>query len=98
MSRYIDADNIEFFECRIPTICQPNKDSEAIIITKSIGIFAKKEQIDQIPSADVEPVRHGHWNIYPESKSFECSICEICNDLPTLYCSNCGAKMDEKEE
>ena len=45
--------------------------------------------INQFPSADVAPVRHGHWiyhpdDLFPYESTQECS-----------YCPNCGAKMDE---
>ena len=53
--------------------------------------------IDEIPSADVAPVRHGHWN----TGYFHDRVCSRClhpdNDLSNYahsYCPNCGAKMD----
>lgn len=59
--------------------------------------------INQFPSADVAPVRHGHWiyhpdNLFPHESTQECSLCHE-EELITLhnenYCPNCGAKMDE---
>ena len=65
--------------------------------------------IKALPSADVQPVRHGKW-IDGKRMGYdgvfvwhrECSECgyerkddNIDND--TLYCPNCGAKMDEVE-
>lgn len=60
-----------------------------------------KNDIDNAPTVDAEPVRHGHWEktitwwIY-------CSVCgseppNECN-CPTPYCPNCGAKMDEVKD
>jgi len=47
-----------------------------------------------IPSADVQPVVHGHWMELPDGFC-RCSVCQkldtISNHLK--YCSNCGAKM-----
>ena len=65
--------------------------------------------IDEIPTADVAPVRHGRWVDKPLIKSFkhtnipvvECSacgidFCDIINNHYFMYkyCPNCGAKMD----
>ena len=55
------------------------------------------DRIIDIPSADVVPVRHGHWisiNSYPYE---ECSVCGETHDTVRCldnYCPNCGAKMD----
>lgn len=61
--------------------------------------------IDDIPTADVRPERHGKWikkrSIYAQTgKFFECSCCG--RQIETLsgelnYCPNCGAKMDGKD-
>ena len=64
--------------------------------------------IDYAPSADVEPVRHGHWVEHDEdtwSNEAECSECHKrigYSGLPDRflrefkYCHNCGAKMDKE--
>ena len=64
--------------------------------------------IDYAPSADVEPVRHGHWVEHDEdtwSNEAECSECHKRighSGLPDRflrefkYCHNCGAKMDKE--
>ena len=66
--------------------------------------------IDYAPSADVEPVRHGHWVEHDEdiwSNEAECSECHKrigYSGLPDRflgefkYCHNCGAKMNKKKE
>lgn len=62
--------------------------------------------VEAMQSADVEPVRHGHWQItdaYPHN--VYCSECHkryaqthwaVWEDgsLPREYCPNCGARMD----
>lgn len=69
--------------------------------------------LDDIPTIDAEPVRHGRWlgegdgyaDGYPVMDVWYCSECDHCIDdgtdnqehLPN-YCPNCGAKMDAKEE
>ena len=49
--------------------------------------------IDNLPAADVQPVKHGRW-MYP----FYCSECGFTpyysSDLTYNYCPNCGARMD----
>ena len=60
--------------------------------------------LSKIPSADVAPIRRGHWI---ESTTYLiCSACEtvfndeiawMCRDLTygyPMYCPYCGAKMD----
>ena len=64
--------------------------------------------LDEMPAADVEPVRHGHW--YNRGGRFRCSACDnkaLLKDIggtggwsheyeqqKSPYCPNCGAKMD----
>lgn len=57
--------------------------------------------IDYAPSADVEPVRHGYWQV----GYFRDRVCSCClhpdndlDDYPHPYCPNCGAKMDKKKK
>lgn len=69
------------------------------------------EIIEDVPAADVQPVRHGRWGhrwICSNMSGYEyaCS-CSVCGNptyrISTLeamppYCQNCGAKMDGGEE
>ena len=62
------------------------------------GLYEATELIDDLPAADVAPVRHGRW-IYDHWCEFKCSVCgEFSNSKPYRgkenYCPNCGAKMD----
>ena len=60
------------------------------------------DEIEKLPSADVAPVRHGHWvesfkvNAPPTLRSRW--ICSWCGNVQTYgatdYCPNCGARMD----
>ena len=69
-----------------------------------------EEVIDAVPTADVAPVKHGHW----ESNEYlagihmtRCSECktefyiqdleEISGDGFINFCPNCGARMDGSE-
>ena len=52
--------------------------------------------LDDVPVADVEPVRHGHW-IESVIGYVDCSECGAVSDWESPYCPRCGAKMDGKE-
>lgn len=59
------------------------------------------DTIDNFPTADVAPVRHGQW--VKEKKDvlihWHCSACRECYFLEepnAKYCPNCGARMDGK--
>lgn len=61
------------------------------------------EMIEELPAADVIPVRHGRW----ENGNPICPVCggdkfkdldaDIWCDWQPAFCPNCGAKMDLKE-
>ena len=61
--------------------------------------------IDEQPTVDAVPVRHGKWLpreegvLYPFWERYTCSECGKHSD-DTRYCPNCGARMDaeRKEE
>ena len=60
-------------------------------------------EIAKQPTADVAPVRHGHW-IY-ENFYTHCSVCgkmaiydKYGQEVESDYCPRCGAKMDGGEE
>ena len=81
---------------------------------RNAGLNRALQEIANMPSADVEPVRHGRWvdengdtvrmiDGVPE-KSCWCGYCGEWlagsdeNEIKGHYCPNCGAKMDEVEE
>lgn len=66
-----------------------------------LNLFEIREAIDNMKSADVEPVRHGRW-VHDMVGYVKCSL---CNDLEENgcaifynFCPNCGAKMDGGEK
>lgn len=71
------------------------------------GILAMAEKISQMPSADVEAVRHGRW-VKDAGGNWTCTSCgglaiphPILTDThqcTTPYCHHCGSKMDFKED
>lgn len=91
--RYIDAENIEY-----TSMCR----------ARGNGMYedceiAHKDQIDDIPTADVRENVKAHWiNMKPTGDSrFMCSRCKCKEKVPTImgepivwdYCPNCGADM-----
>ena len=84
MSRYIDADEFEdeLYEHEFSNWCDKDEVSELI---------------DNMPFADVEPVRHSTWKevLVGMDYEYECTRCKACVNQIYPYCPNCGAKMGE---
>ena len=67
------------------------------------GIETVLEYAENLPAADVAPVRHGRWKC-----NKPCPVCgvdrfdgldaDIWADWEPPYCPNCGVKMDEVSE
>ena len=68
-------------------------------------------EIEGLPAADVEPVRHGEWlrtdDDWNSLVTIQCSACggewcfEVDEDVQLLgynYCPGCGCKMDLEDE
>lgn len=60
-------------------------------------LYEIEEMIDEAPTIDAEPVKHGRW-IDNNNKTWSCSICQswIPDEQHSYarYCLHCGAKMD----
>ena len=72
-------------------------DADKIEYVRMFGqLFADKRDIDRIPTADVEPVRHGHWIWLENSSNVWIAKCSNCGLVEKYwkYCPRCGAKMD----
>ena len=95
--RYIDADKLkEFYE--------PYAERKL-----SVPVDVILLNIDDMPSADVQEIKHGRW-IKKYRGNFVCSVCGtwyrtiddygsiIDGEINDNYCETCGAKMDEVEE
>ena len=89
MSRYIDADKLDY------TVTMVGRDEYA-----GYRAVAFKSDIDYMPTADVVEVRHGEWK--QASEKYPRYVCTSCNHLFNNknynYCPNCGAKMDGKRK
>ena len=58
-----------------------------------------RQNIMDIPAADVAPMVHGQWETSSDRPdSLICSVCKCGFDMwkhdPHNYCPNCGSKMD----
>ena len=96
---YIEREAVLAYMSEVKAACISNFEDEAsAVIAGMIGEIKD----DEIPTADVAPVKHGHW---VKEKSdvlihWHCSVCENCYYLEepnANYCPNCGAKMDGGE-
>ena len=83
MKRYIEISELPNFEVK----CSDGKDY----------ILLPFKHLFDIPTADVEKVKHGKWtdNEIQGSMLSKCSLCGYpCGAYTLNYCPNCGAKMD----
>lgn len=84
MSRYVDVEPLD------------------VVGTKGVskdymeGMAYVLDLLDNLPIADVEPVRHGMWKavLAGMDEEYECTRCKECVEREYPYCPNCGAKMD----
>ena len=57
--------------------------------------------LDEAPTIDAEPVKHGEWVADPPLEPWHCSVCGFrAGDSMfglSKFCPNCGAKMDGGE-
>lgn len=91
MPRYIDADLI-----------LPEMESKFDMQELYLPVHFQEFIVDEIPTADVSPVRHGYW--VKEKRDvlihWHCSACKECYFLEepnAEFCPRCGAKMDGGE-
>ena len=61
-------------------------------------VLEPTQYIEQIPTADVEEVRHGQWEKH--GSKWQCTDCKVLMNLDgtpqensIYYCPNCGAYM-----
>lgn len=91
MSRYVDVEPLDVVGTK--GVSKDYADGMAYVL----------DLLDNLPTIDVEPVRHGHWE--QDGHHIRCSKCRtyFCitdregDSFPINYCPCCGAKMDEEE-
>ena len=95
MDEYIKRQTIMEFPIR-KDHCDKEHANEHFIF----GIESVLEYVENLPAADVAPVRHGRWldskhKIFSNTYDYVCSNCGCDYALAKYnYCPNCGAKMD----
>jgi len=63
-----------------------------------------RDMINEIPAADVQPVKRGRWINTNMPNRFRCSCCDVTHFITQYplgdinYCPNCGADMREGAE
>ena len=103
MTRYINAEKITF------TLMDMAEASRKLYP----GIMTSISQINAMPAADVQKIRHGEWkgytksafhgvdefgsSIYRDVTIWYCSECNRRSVVKEKFCPNCGAKMDGKD-
>lgn len=97
MTRLIDADGL------LPMMKYATTDSEIGVFPVKIGFNEIAKVIDDAPTVDAQPVRHGKW-LDIDSQMYTWKVrCDQCGHERSMmstqgrypkYCENCGAKMD----
>lgn len=100
MSRLIDADEAIDYVNNLITVHRyyhPRSTTENFPISEVIA------RINEVPTVDATPVRHGHWKGKPLAgySTVKCSVCGSAfmeNSGKWKYCPDCGAKMDDSTQ
>lgn len=96
MPKYINVDEIDYKIIYYP---QSNFYTGTVQMKQLDGVYALKEDIDAMPAADVQEVKHGHWDeIRDEHGNLVTLIHRECGRMSMgddNYCPKCGALMLE---
>ena len=92
---YIEREAVLAYMSEVKAACISNFEDEAsAVIAGMIGEIKD----DEIPTADVAPVKHGHW--INENFYTRCSVCgnmaiydKYGQEVESDYCPRCGAKL-----
>ena len=94
--RLIDADKLvahlkdEIEGCK-PLYCG-RTNGKSIAYGTVLGLKSAIAFMEALATVEAEPVVHVEW-IYDEYGNPHCSRCDHIQDVPTNYCSECGANM-----
>lgn len=95
MAKYIDADEIDYKIIYYP---RSNFYTGTVDLGQLDGVYALKTDIDAMPPADVQEVKHGKWDEirdgYGKIEGWIHKGCGRMSMRKDEYCSKCGALMD----
>ena len=93
MDEYIERE-AAIAKCREIVACEWNHRASPVSWADAYEQFA--EDIEEIPAADVAPVRHGRWLCVDTDTEqfFLCNRCKKKEYWESNYCPNCGCLMD----
>lgn len=91
-AKYIDVKELSII---LDTMKNPDSEfaTDDYIDGFSDGISAAIKELEAFPTADVAPVRHGHWIDNKHTDTAICSECKCVFADETNYCPNCGSRM-----
>lgn len=96
--KYISVN--EFKKILAGLVVEGGSDAVRSAIVKTLSEVVP-QFLDNAPSADVQPVKHGEWKINSDGYYPYCSACGTAADQLvkrlTKYCPECGARMDLKD-
>ena len=96
MAKYIDREALEVdLNHRLNFLMGENGEYDHY----TSGFDEAVTRVENFPSADAAPVRHGQWETNSDRPdTLICSVCKCGFDMwkhdPHNFCPNCGAKMD----
>ena len=95
MAEYIERE-AAIAKCREIVACEWNHRASPVSWADAYEQFA--EDIEEIQTADVAPVRHGRW-VPCDNGGYYCSCCDhrVAFLVNNRYCPNCGSRMDLSE-
>ena len=97
MARYINAEKLkDSIDSEINSIFNREMTTEELYHNLC-------ELVDDEPTVDVQEVKHGEWKDKYKSgttikEGVVSSCCDMWNERKSLYCPNCGARMDGDKE
>ena len=100
--RLIDADKLrDALQNEIDKASPPYNDTVGAI---RCGVRLARNILEDTPTIDAEPVRHGRWIYKGVRGRFPVCECSVCGNAENAdwavlgdnvnYCPNCGARMD----
>lgn len=107
MTRLIDADKLKELMIEVLEHIKENPKMDGQERHIIAGIHMLGEMIDDAPTVDAVPVRHGRWIFIRDegdgsgNSLYSCSECgqgDIQSPVVTVpYCWHCGARMEAKK-